>query len=65
MVLSKFFPSSMVFAQYGKARLPFVPLYSRVLFNDAAEFTLCYDLHFCSPCFWQVLYPPAQYPTLL
>lgn len=51
MVLSKFFPSSMVFAHNTKARLPFFPLYTRVLFDDAAEFTLCYDLYFRSPCF--------------
>lgn len=51
MVLSKFFPSSMVFAYTYKAQLPFYPLYARVPFNDAAEFTLCYGLHFRSSCF--------------
>lgn len=29
----------------------FCPRVSEVLFNDAAEFTLCYGLHLCSPCF--------------
>lgn len=50
MVLSKFFPSSMVFAHIPKARLPLISLYTRDLFDDAAEFTLCYGLHFRSPC---------------
>lgn len=50
MVPPKFFPSSMVFAHIRKARLPFFSLYTRDLFDDAAEFTLCYGLHFRSPC---------------
>lgn len=50
MVLSKFFPSSMVFAHIPKTRLPFLPLYTRDVFDDAAEFTLCYGLHLRSPC---------------
>lgn len=40
----------MAFAYYAKARLPLFPLYTRALFVDAAEFTLCYGLHFRSLC---------------
>ena len=36
----------MVFAHMLKAQLPFILF--RVLFNDTAEFTLCYGLHDCS-----------------
>ena len=37
----------------------------RDLFNDTAEFTLCYGLHNCSPLLPRLLYPLAQYPALL
>ena len=39
----------MVFAYFAKAQLPFSLF--RDLFNDTAEFTLCYGLHDCSPLF--------------
>ena len=39
----------MIFAYYAKAQLPFSLF--RDLFNDTAEFTLCYGLHDCSPLF--------------
>ena len=45
MVLSRFFPSSMVFARKSVARLS-ISLYSR-LADNATEFTLCYGLLFC------------------
>jgi hypothetical protein len=40
----------MAFTHIPKAQLPLFSLYTRVVFVDAAEFTLCYDLHLCSPC---------------
>ena len=39
----------MVFAYFAKAQLPFSLF--RDLFNDTAEFTLCYGLHDCSHLF--------------
>lgn len=50
MMLSKFFPSSMVFAHFAKARLPFILCIPESFFDAAAEFTLCYGLHFRPPC---------------
>ena len=49
MLFSSFSTRSMVFAYYAKAQLPFSLF--RDLFNDTAEFTLCYGLHDCSPLF--------------
>ena len=49
MLFSSFSTRSMVFAYYTKAQLPFSLF--RDLFNDTAEFTLCYGLHDCSPLF--------------
>ena len=49
MLLSSFFTRSMVFAYFAKAQLPFSLF--RDLFNDTAEFTLCYGLHDCSHLF--------------
>ena len=49
MLLSSFFTRSMVFAYFTKAQLPFSLF--RDLFNDTAEFTLCYGLHDCSHLF--------------
>ena len=46
---SSFFTRSMVFAYFAKAQLPFSLF--RDLFNDTAEFTLCYGLHDCSHLF--------------
>ena len=49
MLLSSFSTRSMVFAYFAKAQLPFSLF--RDLFNDTAEFTLCYGLHDCSHLF--------------
>lgn len=49
MLFSSFSTRSMVFAYFAKAQLPFSLF--RDLFNDTAEFTLCYGLHDCSPLF--------------
>ena len=49
MLLSSFFTRSMVFAYIPKAQLLFTLF--RDLFNDTAEFTLCYGLHDCSHLF--------------
>ena len=49
MLFSSFSTRSMVFAYFTKAQLPFSLF--RDLFNDTAEFTLCYGLHDCSPLF--------------
>ena len=49
MLFSSFFTRSMVFAYFAKAQLPFSLF--RDLFNDTAEFTLCYGLHDCSHLF--------------
>ena len=49
MLFSSFSTRSMIFAYYAKAQLPFSLF--RDLFNDTAEFTLCYGLHDCSPLF--------------
>lgn len=46
MLFSSFSTRSMVFAYFTKAQLPFFLF--RDLFNDTAEFTLCYGLHDCS-----------------
>ena len=45
----QFLTRSMVFAYFAKAQLPFSLF--RDLFNDTAEFTLCYGLHDCSHLF--------------
>ena len=45
MLFSSFSTRSMVFAYFTKAQLPFSLF--RDLFNDTAEFTLCYGLHDC------------------
>ena len=49
MLFSSFSTRSMVFAYFAKAQLPFSLF--RDLFNDTAEFTLCYGLHDCSHLF--------------
>lgn len=49
MLFSSFSTRSMVFAYFTKAQLPFFLF--RDLFNDTAEFTLCYGLHDCSHLF--------------
>ena len=49
MLLSNFFTRSMVFAYIHKTQLLFTLF--RDLFNDTAEFTLCYGLHDCSHLF--------------
>ena len=49
VLFSSFSTRSMVFAYFAKAQLPFSLF--RDLFNDTAEFTLCYGLHDCSPLF--------------
>ena len=49
MLFSSFSTRSMVFAYFTKAQLPFSLF--RDLFNDTAEFTLCYGLHDCSHLF--------------
>ena len=49
MLFSSFSTRSMVFAYFAKAQLPFFLF--RDLFNDTAEFTLCYGLHDCSHLF--------------
>ena len=49
MLFSSFSTRSMVFAYFAKAQLSFSLF--RDLFNDTAEFTLCYGLHDCSPLF--------------
>ena len=49
MLFSSFSTRSMVFAYFAKAQLPFSLF--RDLFNDTAEFTLCYGLYDCSPLF--------------
>ena len=49
MLFSSFSTRSMVFAHYTRTQLPFVLF--RDLFNDTAEFTLCYGLHDCSHLF--------------
>ena len=49
MLFSSFSTRSMVFAYFTKTQLPFSLF--RDLFNDTAEFTLCYGLHDCSPLF--------------
>jgi hypothetical protein len=46
-VLSRFFPSSLAFATLSAARLSLVP-HSLGSPNDAAGFTLCYGLLFCT-----------------
>lgn len=50
MVQFKFFPSSMVFAFRGKARLPLYSVSTEQPY-DTAGFTLCYNLYFCSHSF--------------
>ena len=54
---SSFFTRSMVFAYMHKAQLLFTLF--RDLFNDTAEFTLCYGLHVCSLLLSRLLYPLA------
>jgi hypothetical protein len=49
VLFSSFSTRSMVFAYFAKAQLPFSLF--RDLFNDTAEFTLCYGLHDCSHLF--------------
>ena len=49
VLFSSFSTRSMVFAYFAKAQLPFFLF--RDLFNDTAEFTLCYGLHDCSHLF--------------
>ena len=49
MLFSSFSTRSMVFAYFAKAQLPFSLFQD--LFNDTAEFTLCYGLHDCSHLF--------------
>ena len=49
MLFSSFSTRSMVFAYFTKAQLPFFLF--RDLFNDTAEFALCYGLHDCSHLF--------------
>ena len=49
VLFSSFSTRSMVFAYFTKAQLPFFLF--RDLFNDTAEFTLCYGLHDCSHLF--------------
>ena len=49
MLFSSFSTRSMVFAYFAKAQRSFSLF--RDLFNDTAEFTLCYGLHDCSPLF--------------
>ena len=49
MLFSSFSTRSMVFAYFAKAQLPFSLF--RDLFNDTADFTLCYGLHDCSHLF--------------
>jgi len=57
VLLSSFFTRSMVFAHFAKAQLPFALF--RDLFNDTADFTLCYGLHNCSHSLSELLYPLA------
>ena len=57
VLFSSFSTRSMVFAYFAKAQLPFSLF--RDLFNDTAEFTLCYGLHNCSPLLPRLLYPLA------
>jgi len=67
---SKVFPSSMAFAYFSQARLPFAleyRLYPSVerypeCAHDAAEFTLCYGLYLCSPCFRRYFILPLSTP---
>ena len=57
VLLSSFFTRSMVFAYIHKTQLLFTLF--RDLFNDTAEFTLCYGLHVCSLLLSRLLYPLA------
>ena len=54
---SSIYTRSMVFAHMPEAQLPFSLF--RDLFNDTAEFTLCYGLHDCSHLLSRLLYPLA------